>query len=81
MTIDEKIKKLLSLTDDFVFPEHYSHTKKTMWKISNLYTKFNKETIVLCGIDEGIEKAIDMAIEAISDAKEKYYAQNTKVSQ
>lgn len=45
-----------------------------MWKISNVYTNYNSETLVLCGVDEGIEKAIDLAIEGISKAKDKLYS-------
>lgn len=67
--IDNKISQLLSLSDEFIFPAYYSHTGKTMWKISNVYTKYNKETLVLCGVDDGIEMAIDLAIEHISKAK------------
>jgi hypothetical protein len=71
--IDKKINELLSLTDDFVFPAYYSHANKKMWKISNVYTNANPETLVLCGLDEGIETAIDLAIEHISKAKDKFY--------
>ena len=73
--IDNKVNQLLSLSDEFIFPAYYSHTNKTMWKISNVYTKYGGETLVLCGVDEGIEKAIGLAIECISKAKEKFYAE------
>ena len=71
--INNKINQLLSLSDEFIFPSHYSHTNKLMWKISNVYTKYGGETLVLCGVDEGMEKALDLAIEHISAAKEKFY--------
>ena len=71
--IDSKVNQLLSLTDEFIFPAYYSHEGKAMWKISNVYTKYASETFVLCGVDEGIEKAIDLAIEHISKAKDKFY--------
>lgn len=71
--IDSKVNQLLSLSDEFIFPAYYSHTGKTMWKISNVYTKYCSETLVLCGVDEGIETAIDLAIEHISKAKNKFY--------
>jgi hypothetical protein len=71
--IDSKVNQLLSLSDEFIFPAYYSHTGKTMWKISNVYTKYGSETLVLCGVDEGIETAIDLAIEHISKAKDKFY--------
>jgi hypothetical protein len=71
--IDSKVNQLLSLSDEFIFPAYYSHTGKTMWKILNVYTKYGSETLVLCGVDEGIETAIDLAIEHISKAKDKFY--------
>ena len=71
--IDSKVNQLLSLSDEFIFPAYYSHTGKTMWKISNVYTNYGSHTLVLCGVDEGIEKAIDLAIESISKAKDKFY--------
>jgi hypothetical protein len=72
-SIDSKISKLLSLSDEFIFPAYYSHTDKTMWKISNVYTKYGGETLVLCGVDEGIEKALDLAIDYISKEKDNFY--------
>ena len=71
--IDIKINKLLSLSDEFIFPAYYSHTSKTMWKISNPYTEYSEETLVLCGVDEGIEKALDLAIEQIEKARIEFY--------
>ena len=44
-----------------------------MWKISNVFTHYGSETMVLCGIDEGIVTALDLAIQYISDAKIKFY--------
>jgi hypothetical protein len=71
--IDLKINRLLELTDEFIFPAYYSHEGKPMWKISNVYTKYGGQTLVLCGVDEGIEKALDLAIEYISKAKFEFY--------
>ena len=70
---DSKIHKLLELSDEFIFPAFYSHTNKQMWKISNPYTNYGSETFVLCGVDEGINEALDLAIEYISDAKDALY--------
>jgi hypothetical protein len=70
---ENKVKKLLSLSDEFIFPEFYSHTNETMWKVKNIYTQWNKEIIVLCSVYDGIEKAIDLAIKHISDAKNKFF--------
>lgn len=72
--VDAKVAELLKITDEFIFPAYYSHTGKTMWKIENIYTKWGGETLVLCPLDEGIEKALDLAIEHISKRREKYYA-------
>jgi hypothetical protein len=72
--IDRKIVELLSLTDEFIFPAYYSHTNKVMWKIFNVYTKYSGETLVLCGVDEGIEKALDIAIAAIKTKRDKFYS-------
>jgi hypothetical protein len=63
---------LLSLSDEFIFPAYYPYTGKKMYKILNIYTKYRPETLVLCGVDEGIETAIDLAIEHISKAKDKF---------
>lgn len=76
--IDKKIQDLLSITDEFIFPAYYSHTNKLMWKISNEYTNFNEETLVLCGVDEGIEEALDLAIEHIGIRREKFYNKHYK---
>ena len=67
--IHDKVTELLHLSNKFIFHEFYSHTGKTMWKILNVYTKYGEEKLVLCGVDEGIETAIDLAIEHISKAK------------
>jgi hypothetical protein len=73
--IDKKIADLLKLTDEFIFPAYYSHTGKDMWKIENIYTKYRKETLVLCGVDEGIEQALDIAIAEMKARKANFYAQ------
>ncbi len=72
--IDIKINHLLSLSDEFVFNSYYSHTNKNMWKIRNSYTKYKEEIFVLCEVEEGIEKAIDLAIEKITKAKNDYFS-------
>lgn len=72
-TIDSKISSLLEITDEFVFPAYYSNTNCVMWKISNPFTELAGETLVLCPISEGIEKAIDLAIKHIGDKRVKFY--------
>lgn len=71
--IDEKIAYLLDLTTEFIFPEYYTHTKKMMWKILNEYTTYGQEKNVLCGVDEGIDKALDLAIEYITNKKDEFF--------
>jgi len=73
VNINDKVNQLLTLTDEFIFPAYYSHTGRQMWKIKNVYTDYSDETFVLCGVDEGIDRAIDLAIEQITKAKEKFY--------
>lgn len=73
--VDIKVARLLDLTDEFIFPAYYSHTGKTMWKISNVYTKYGSETYVLCGVDEGISKALDLAVDAIAKARKEFYGE------
>ena len=67
--IDEKIKQLRAITSNFLFIEYYSHTECEMWKILNEYTAYRQDKIVLCRFDEGIEKALDLAIEHIGKRK------------
>lgn len=71
-TIDRKIKQLNQITDKFLFIEDYSHTGCKMFKINNEFTSFAAHTIVLCSLDEGIEKALDLAIEAILKCKKEF---------
>ena len=70
--IDEKIKQLREITSNFLFIEYYSHTNCEMWKILNKYTKFREEKLVLCPLDDGIEKALDLAINGIKERKLKF---------
>ena len=71
--VDFKINQLLELTDEFIFPASYSHTDKLMWKISNVYTHYKSETLVLCCVDEGIELALDTAITEIKKKRDEFY--------
>lgn len=72
MTIDEKINELRKLTNNFLFIEYYSHEECEMYKILNEYTKYNEEKLVLCRVSEGIENALDLAIEHIGNAKKEF---------
>ncbi len=72
MSIDDKVKKLVGLTNEFIFVEYYSHTNKDMWKIMNEYTPFASDKLVLCEFDDGIEKALDIAIVEIEKRKHEF---------
>jgi len=73
MTLQEKIDHLLSLSDEFLFVQYYTHARKSMWKIKNIFTEYNEEKVVLYATDEPFEKSLDAAIEHISKAKEKFF--------
>jgi hypothetical protein len=71
--IDRKIDILLSITSNFIFVEFYSHTQSNMYKIINQFSKLAEDKIVLCPVSDGIEKALDLAIEQISKSKNALY--------
>jgi len=70
--IDEKILKLMGLTSNFLFIEFYSHEDCDMYKILNEYTGYREDKLVLCKVSDGIEMALDLAIEYII-IKRKFY--------
>lgn len=73
-SIDRKIERLGKITSNFLIIEYYTHTGKYMYKICNEYTKYAQEKFVLCPVNEGISKALDLAIEEISEKKANYFA-------
>jgi len=79
LTIDEKIRQLIDLSNEFIFPEYYSHTHCMMWKILNPYTKYKEEKFVLYSVEEGIEKSLDVAIEQISKSKQIFIDQGETI--
>ena len=40
-----------------LFIEYYSHTQCDCYKIDLPWTRYAKDTLVLCAVEEGIEKA------------------------
>jgi len=76
-SIDRKIEKLIDLTMQFIFIEHYTHTGEAMYKILNPYTNYKEEKLVLCSVNEGIEKALDIAYEQIKQKRDSYFASPT----
>ena len=75
MKIDDKILNLIDLTSNFLFIEYYSHENCDMYKILNEYTHYNKDKIVLCKVSDGIELAVDLAIEQILKIKSEFLGQ------
>ncbi len=71
--IDKKIKQLRGITSNFLFIEYYSHSKCDEYKILNEFTEFGEDKCVLCPVDEGIEKALDLAIDFLTEAKNKFF--------
>jgi len=68
--IDTKAKQLLAISnDEFIFPSRFTHANGFMWKILNPYTSDRTQAIVLCSADDGMERALDLAIKYISEAR------------
>ena len=44
-----------------IFREYYPHEKKDCYKINLPFSSYKKYTIVLCPVDEGYEKAKELA--------------------
>lgn len=76
-TLDEKIIKLFTLTNNFLYVDYYSHTNDYMYKIENEYTNFNKDILVLNSVSDGFEKSLDLAIENIAKCKEEFNKSNS----
>lgn len=70
--LDLKLEELCRLTSNSLFVEYYPHTREKMYKILNEYTLFAEDKIVLCPVSEGIYKALDMAITAITEKKQTF---------
>ena len=50
-----------------IYIESYPHKKADCYKIDLPWPRIAKETIVLCPVSEGIERAKDLAGEAVSE--------------
>ena len=72
--IDAKIKELREITSNWLIVEFYTHTNADMYKIKNEFTNHNEEKLVLCEVTDGIEKALDLAIELLSKKKQEFFA-------
>lgn len=71
--MENKIRTLYELNQSIPYISYYSHTREDMYKIDSIYTEYNKLTHVLCSVNEGLEKALDLAIEQINKDKSNYY--------
>ena len=71
--VDEKILKLCEVTSNFLFIEYYSHEDCNMYKILNEYTNYREDKLVLCKVEDGIEKALDLAIKFIHERKDEFF--------
>jgi hypothetical protein len=49
-----------------IFVEYYSHDACDCYKVRNPWTHYGSETVVLCKVDEGIEKAKRLCTEVIN---------------
>ena len=74
--IDDKIKKLRELTSNWLIIEFYTHTDCDMYKIKDEFTHYNENKLVLCPVTEGIEEALDLALEHIGIAKANFFGDN-----
>lgn len=61
--MEEKIKYLYEISGTIPYIAFYFHEQQDMYKIDNLFTKYNKETHVLSPVSLGFEHAVDLAIE------------------
>ncbi len=49
-----------------IYVEYYSHVGDLCYKIDLPWSRYNKDTLVLCPVSEGYDKAKRMAHEAIT---------------
>lgn len=49
-----------------IFIEHYPHEGRECFKVKNPWTKYAEEKIVLCPVEQGIEKATELASQVLT---------------
>lgn len=76
--IEKLIAELQTITTKFPYVEYYSHENSLCYKIENVYTKYGKEIIVLCKVDEGIKNALSLAVEVLKKKQKDYYEKNNE---
>ena len=74
-TIDDKIKQLREITTELPYIEFCAHNGCDMWKINNIYSEFNKDNLVLCNLEDGLEYALDLAISIFGEFKAEYFGE------
>jgi hypothetical protein len=70
--IDKKIIALRKLTTNFVFIEWDVHESSDCYKIFDEYSK-NKDKVILCKVEDGIEMAIDNAIKVVGKWRDEFF--------
>lgn len=76
-SIEQLVKELYEITDNFPYIEYYSHENGDCFKIDNEYTQYAKDKIVLCKVSEGIKIALALAVKTIKNRKDNYFNENT----
>lgn len=71
-SIDNLIQELWEYAGVGVFLEYYSHTDKIMYKVLNPWTEYHEDKLVLSPMEEGIEKALCIALPKLAQCKENY---------
>lgn len=72
-TLEDKIRELHTLCGHSLFIEYYSYTHSHMYKIINPFTDSKEEKLVICDMEDGFEKALDIAIFEIQKRKEEFF--------
>ena len=56
----------LKNTKDPIFVDYYTHENSDCFKINLPFTAYNKDTLVLCPVSEGLKKAKELALEHLT---------------
>lgn len=71
-SIEQLTHDLINYAGVYVYPEYYSHTDKLMWKINNPWTDYKEDKIVLSPVEEGLEKALALALPMLAQKEIEY---------
>lgn len=50
-----------------IYIEYYSHERSNCYKVKNPWTRYASETIVLCKVSDGIDKAKELCIKVLNE--------------